>query len=311
MVPMPSKTTSPHTYCLSPQGLKPLLFSKLTYGLKPVHFNDSNAIALGRSGRLACRSCPRRVTLKGRMLSPLATGISAGLGVVAGAGLAAGGYAYAAMWPGSQLFGSTLIAPARPGELALTFDDGSNPVWTPRLLELLARHGLRATFFMVGSRAQAEPALVRSVAAAGHLIGSHSWSHLNLALAASSRIAEELVRTSQTLEQITGAPVRYFRPPFGARRPAVLRAARRLGMAPVLWNAMTSDWREPSADRIAARLMRSIDRLERRRRAANIVLHDGSHLDSTANRAPSVAAAGQLIARYQASHRFVTVDAWG
>jgi hypothetical protein len=56
--------------------------------------------------------------------------------------------------------------------------------------------------------------------------------------------------------------------------------------------------------------MRSIDRLERRRRAANIVLHDGSHLDSSANRAPSVAAASQLIARYQASHRFVTVDAW-
>ena len=241
----------------------------------------------------------------------MAIGISAGLGAAAGVGLAAGGCAYAAMWPGSQIFGSTLIAPARPGELALTFDDGPNPAWTPHLLELLASHSLRATFFMVGSRAQAEPALVRSIAAAGHLIGSHSWSHLNLALAASSRIEQELARTSRALEQITGTPVRYFRPPFGARRPAVLRAARRLGMAPVLWNAMTSDWREPSADRIAARLMRTIDRLERRRRAANIVLHDGSHLDSLANRAPSVAAAGQLIAHYQASHRFVTVDAWG
>ena len=73
------------------------------------------------------------------MLSPLSIGISAGLGATAGLGLAAGGFAYAAMWPASQLFGPTLIAPPRPGELALTFDDGPNPAWTPHLLDILAR----------------------------------------------------------------------------------------------------------------------------------------------------------------------------
>ena len=185
------------------------------------------------------------------MFSPLATEISAGLSATAGLALAAGGCAYAAMWPTSQLFGSTLIAPPRPGELALTFDDGPNPVWTPRLLDLLASHDVHATFFLVGSRAQAQPALVRQIVAAGHLIGNHSWSHLNLALSSGRRIDEELSRTSQALEQIVGAPIRYFRPPFGARRPEVLRAARRLGMLPVLWNAMTSDWKNPSADAIA------------------------------------------------------------
>jgi peptidoglycan-N-acetylglucosamine deacetylase len=142
------------------------------------------------------------------------------------------------------------------------------------------------------------------------LIGNHSWSHPDLALTSASRIVEELTRASQTLEQIAGAPVRYFRPPFGARRPAVLRIARRLGMIPVLWNAMTSDWSEPSADRIVARLSRTIDRLERRGRAANVVLHNGSHLDISANRAPSTAAADQLITRYKQSRRFVTLDAW-
>jgi peptidoglycan/xylan/chitin deacetylase (PgdA/CDA1 family) len=245
------------------------------------------------------------------MLSPLATGIYAGLGSAAALGLAVGGCAYAAMWPGSRLFGEALIATQRPGELALTFDDGPNQAWTPRLLEVLTSHGVRATFFLLGSHAQAEPGLVRRIAATGHLIGNHSWSHPNLALTAASRVDEELARTSQTLEQIAGVPVRYFRPPFGARRPVVFRLARSLGMVPVLWNAMTTDWSEPSADRIAERLTRRIDRLQRRGRAANIVLHDGCHLDLGADRGPSVAAAGQLIARYKATHRFVMLDAWG
>jgi peptidoglycan/xylan/chitin deacetylase (PgdA/CDA1 family) len=195
--------------------------------------------------------------------------------------------------------------------LALTFDDGPNAAWTPRLLDILARNNVRATFFLVGSRAQAEPALVRRIVEAGHLIGNHSWSHLNLALAAASRVREELTRTSRTLEQIAGAPVKYFRPPYGARRPYVLRTARSLGMVPVLWNAMTSDWSEPSTEKIVERLTRRIDHLERRGRAANIVLHDGSHREISANRGPSVAAAERLIVRYKGAHRFVTLDAWG
>jgi peptidoglycan/xylan/chitin deacetylase (PgdA/CDA1 family) len=244
------------------------------------------------------------------MISPLAIELSAGLGATAGLGLAAGGCAYAALWPISQLFGPTLIAPPRPGELALTFDDGPNPAWTPRLLDLLSRRGVRATFFLVGSRAQAEPALVRQIVAAGHLIGNHSWSHLNLALASSARIEEQLYRTIETLEQISGLPILYFRPPYGARRPETLRIATRLGMVPVLWNAMTSDWKNPSADAIASRLQNKIDSLYRLGQAANIVLHDGSHSDPAADRAPSVAAAAQLIARYQPTHQFVTLNAW-
>jgi len=244
------------------------------------------------------------------MLSSFATGIYDGLGGAAGLGLAWGGCAYAALWPGSQLFGTTFIAPRRPGDLALTFDDGPNPAWTPRLLDLLASHNVHATFFLVGKYAQAEPELVRQIVSAGHAIGNHSWSHPNLALTAAARVKEELTRTSELLQQIAGTPVRFFRPPFGARRPYVLRTARRLGMIPVLWNAMTTDWSEPSAERIAQRLTSAIDRRQQRGWAANIVLHDGSHSGLGANREPSVAAAGQLVARYKQSHRFVTLDAW-
>ena len=245
------------------------------------------------------------------MLSPLATGIYAGLGVATGLGLAAGGYTYAAMWPASRIFGPALAAPPRPGELALTFDDGPNPACTPRLLDTLASQDVRATFFLVGRYAQAEPALVQRIAQAGHLVGNHSWSHPNLAFTAAGRVREELTRTSDILQQILGAPVRYFRPPFGARRPYVLRLARELGMEPVLWNAITNDWAEPSADRIAQRLMRKIDSHQRRGLATNIVLHDGGHRALGANRGPSVAAAEQIVKRYKATHKFVTLDAWG
>jgi peptidoglycan/xylan/chitin deacetylase (PgdA/CDA1 family) len=243
------------------------------------------------------------------MITPFAAGMCAGLGAAAGAGLA-GAYAYASLWPGSRIFGNAITAPARPGELALTFDDGPNAMWTPRLLDILAKHQARATFFLLGSRATAQPDLVRRIATAGHTIGNHSWSHPNLARTRSSRVREELGQTNETLQQITGAPVKFFRPPFGARRPAVFRIARELGLEPVLWNAMTSDWSEPLADRIANELMKKIDGLERRGRAANIVLHDGGHRDAAANREPSVTAAGLLLERYAKKHKLVTVDAW-
>ncbi len=244
------------------------------------------------------------------MLSPLETGLVTGLGALTTVGLALGGYAYAAMWPPSELFGPALRAPRRPGELALTFDDGPNPAWTPQLLDALASHNIRATFFLVGRYAQVVPDLVRRIQLGGHLIGNHSWSHPNLAFTSAANVREELRTTQDTLAQITGRPIRFFRPPFGARRPFVLRTARSLAMEPVLWNAITNDWSEPSAERIALRLASRIARNQQRGFATNIVLHDGGHLALGANRGPSVAAATELIRRYRYSHRFVTLDGW-
>jgi peptidoglycan/xylan/chitin deacetylase (PgdA/CDA1 family) len=236
--------------------------------------------------------------------------LTVGAGAIAGLGLAAGGWAYASRWPASRIFGDALTAPARPGEIALTFDDGPNPQWTPKLLDALASHKVHATFFLLGGFAQAQPDLIRRIAAEGHLIGNHSWSHPDLSRTSARNVREELVRTSQTLEQMVGAPVRYFRPPFGARRPAVFRIARELKLTPVLWNAMTNDWSEHAADRITMRLTQKIGRLTRTGRAVNIVLHDGGHRALSSNREPSITAAEQLIVRYKQTHRFVTLDAW-
>lgn len=237
-------------------------------------------------------------------------GLMEGIGALAAAGLAVGGCAYAAMAPGSQIFGDTLIAPRGRGQIALTFDDGPNPAWTPQLLDLLAKHRAHATFFLIGKHAMEEPYLTRYIAEAGHVIGNHSWSHPNLAITSPKKVMEELKETKHVLEHITGMPVKFFRPPYGGRRPDVLAAARDLGMRPVMWNAMTADWKERSADRIAQRLSDKIDALGRRGWAANVVLHDGGPEKLGIDREPSIEAAKVLLERYIGVRRFVAVDAW-
>jgi peptidoglycan/xylan/chitin deacetylase (PgdA/CDA1 family) len=244
------------------------------------------------------------------MLSPLSAGIYGAVGLAATTGLGIAGFAYGSRYPTSQIFGRTLTAPRLPGQLALTFDDGPNPAWTPRLLDILAGHNVRATFFMVGKFVKAEPDLARRVADAGHLIGNHTWSHPDLSRTRAADILNELTRTSDILAGITGKPVAYFRPPFGARRPYVLKLARQLGLIPVTWNAMTKDWKEPSADMIAQNLIRKIDSNHRRGHATNVVLHDGSHRGLNADRGPSISAATQLLDRYATTHKFVTLDTW-
>jgi len=244
------------------------------------------------------------------MLLESANGLLEGIGAMAAAGLATGGCAYAAMAPRSQFFGSTLIAPRGRGQIALTFDDGPNPAWTPQLLDLLAKYRAHATFFLIGKHAMEEPYLTRYIAEAGHVIANHSWSHPNLAFTSPRKVKQELKQTKQVLEHITGMPVRFFRPPFGGRRPDVLNAARDLGMTPVMWNTMTDDWKERSADKIAQRISDKVDALARRGWAANVVLHDGGQEKLGIDRESSIEAARILLERYVGVRRFVTVDAW-
>jgi peptidoglycan/xylan/chitin deacetylase (PgdA/CDA1 family) len=238
----------------------------------------------------------------------------AGLASAVVAGLTLGGYVYAANWPSSQIFGRTLTAPRNPengpGEIALTFDDGPNPRWTPILLETLAQHNVRATFFLLGKYAIDRRPLVRQMHEAGHLIGNHTWTHPHLARTGKVQTREELTRTKSELEQTIGAPIRFFRPPFGSRGPATLRIARELGLIPVLWNAMTADWEATEAGQVTQRLSRLVERNQKRGYATNIVLHDGGHRTLEVNRSASVAAAGQLVERFGTTHRFVTIDEW-
>lgn len=230
--------------------------------------------------------------------------------VVAACG-AAGLATYAALSPQSQLFGRTVVAGRDPAEFALTFDDGPNDPWTPRLLELLARHEVRATFFLIGNFVRQRPDLARAIRSAGHLVGNHTLSHPWLTLVSPRRVREELAGCNAALEDALGEPVRFMRPPHGARRPDVLRAARELGLTAVQWNAMGFDWRPIPAAQIAAHLERGIGRNRRRGRGSNLLLHDGGHLAMGADRSQSVEAARTILETHPPGPtRYVTVDAW-
>lgn len=232
-----------------------------------------------------------------------------GTAAIATAGLFAGGVAYAALYPASQIFGRVLIAGNDSRQLALTYDDGPNPTATPRLLDVLARHGVRATFFLIGRFVRQQPALARAVAEAGHLIGNHTMSHPRLVWKSGERIRRELRDTNGLLEDVLGVPVRYFRPPYGARRPYVMQAARELGLATVQWNVTAGDWKAIGARAIANNVERGILRNQGRGRGSNILLHDGGHLGLGAERLATIAATAEILKRH-GGDRFVTVDAW-
>jgi peptidoglycan/xylan/chitin deacetylase (PgdA/CDA1 family) len=130
-------------------------------------------------------------------------------------GLAAGGYAYAANWPTSQIFGRTVLAGSDVRQVALTFDDGPNDPYTLRLIELLARHEVRATFFVIGGFVRRHPEIVRGLHQAGHLVGNHTMSHPSLLWERPVRVREELSACNAAIEDATGEAVHWFRPLWG------------------------------------------------------------------------------------------------
>jgi peptidoglycan/xylan/chitin deacetylase (PgdA/CDA1 family) len=239
------------------------------------------------------------------------TELSLGAAAVAAAVAAGGTLTYAALSSGSQLFGPTLIAGDNPNEVALTFDDGPNDNATDALLEILARHHARATFFLIGQFVRQRPEIVRRIHAAGHLLGNHTETHPWLHLKPERVIREELHRCSEAIEDATGAPVRYFRPPHGARRPAVLRAAADLGMKTVQWNVMGHDWQPIGPDRIFANIQRARKVARRRGRGANILLHDGHDVKMGSDRRDTLIVTDRLLQTFaREGIRTVTVDAW-
>ena len=235
---------------------------------------------------------------------------AAALAALALAGSAAGLIGYSTHSAGSQLCGPTLVAPPRPNQLALTFDDGPNPAVTPHLLDLLARHNVRATFFLIGTHVLAQPALTRHIAAAGHVIGNHTMHHPRLTRHRESTIRAELEGCNQALEQTLGRPVTLFRPPHGARRPAVIRIARQLGLQTLQWNLIVGDWKPIPATEILSRIERGIAHNTSRGRGTNLVLHDGGQHTLTAERLPTVEAVRRLLTRLPAATDFVTPPAW-
>ncbi len=190
-----------------------------------------------------------------------------------------------ALGPDDYLSGSYLQFPEFPtlyhqgagGEhqVALTFDDGPDPKWTPRVLDILKANGVSATFFLVGVNAEQYPDLVRRIVAGGHEIGNHTYYHPNLAVCWPEHIRLELNATQLLLETITGRSTTLFRPPYNADTSpssladlAPLQIANDLNYLVVLENIDPQDWARPGADVILQRIK------QQRRDGSIILLHD-------------------------------------
>ena len=190
------------------------------------------------------------------------------LEAVGGAVCAAGLMAWGVRGRSSTLFGPSVYHGDRARRaIALTFDDGPSES-TPELLELLAAHRARATFFQCGLHAARLPEVARGVVQAGHEIGNHTYSHARLWLRSPAFIESEIARGQEAIERAAGARPRLFRPPYGVRWFGLRRAQRRFGLLGVMWTAIGLEWKLP-ARRVAENLIGS---------AANgaiLCLHDG------------------------------------
>lgn len=155
--------------------------------------------------------------------------------------------------------------------VALTFDDGPDPTWTPQMLDLLKQQGIKATFCLVGVHVRDHPELVARIVREGHTLCNHSWSHdVKLGEKTPEEIRADLARTSAEIRKaVPGARIPYYRQPGGKWTAGIVSTAKALGMAPLGWSVDPSDWAKPGTQPI-------IDRVTQHTFAGAIVLmHDG------------------------------------
>jgi peptidoglycan/xylan/chitin deacetylase (PgdA/CDA1 family) len=180
--------------------------------------------------------------------------------------------------------------------IALTIDDGPDPVYTPQVLQVLREYHVTATFSMIGTRVAAYPHLARAVAEAGHQIANHTWTHANLTSMSARRMHSELTLTSQAVHAAADVRPALFRAPYGAWSPAVIRQCEQMKMIPLDWSVDPRDWARPGTRSIVRNIMHNT-------RPGSIILeHDGG-----GNRSETVEALHVVLPRLQHhGFRFVT-----
>lgn len=210
---------------------------------------------------------------------------------------------YQSLAPRGQWFGRAFYGLERGSkQIALTFDDGPNDPDTLNLLEILAKHEVRATFFLIGRYVRRRPDIAVALAAQGHTVGNHTFSHPLLIFQSRSRIREEVIRCRQAIGEAAVESSNLFRPPWGGRRPGVFGLVREIGLEPIMWSVTAYDWNAPSADYIERKVAAQI------RGGEVVLLHDGGHAAFGTDRSRTTQAVDRLIARYKSEgYQFVTV----
>ncbi len=189
-------------------------------------------------------------------------------------------------------------------QIALTFDDGPDPVWTPKILDLLAAHQAKATFFVIGARVNRYPELTRRILAEGHEVGSHTFTHAEIASVPRWRRGLEMALTGNAIAGATGYQTTLFRPPFSSQPDALtaadlttLREVGEQGYVAVLADLDTRDWQRPGAQQIVKAATPEAGR------GAVVLMHDGG-----GDRAQTIEALNQLIPQLKAQgYQFSTV----
>ncbi|MFF1560632.1 polysaccharide deacetylase family protein [Streptomyces sp. NPDC058279] len=175
---------------------------------------------------------------------------------------------------------------SRSGQMVLTFDDGPDPRYTPGILDTLARYGVRAVFFVCGEMATDNRDLLRRMAAEGHVIGNHTWTHPLIPTLTRPDLADEIGRTSDVVEAAVGTAPQWFRAPYGAWNRAAFEIGAELGMEPLAWTVDSLDWTEPGTSTIVSRILGGA--------APGVIVL--SH-DAGGNRSQSVEALGTYLPR--------------
>ena len=140
--------------------------------------------------------------------------------------------------------------------IALTFDDGPHKDCTPQLLDGLKKRGVRATFFLMGQNIEGNEDLVKRMKEEGHLVGNHSYSHVQLTKAGSAAVCQAVDRTSRMIEDITGERPQYMRPPFGDWNEEL---ECEVGMTTVLWSVDSLDWKLRNKNKIVKRVLKDVE----------------------------------------------------
>ena len=183
-----------------------------------------------------------------------------------------------------------------PKVVALTIDDGPSPVYTPRILRILRRYGVTASFSMIGLNAAAYPGVAREVAAAGHMIVNHTWNHYNLGYMSAAGVQDEIARATDAIHAATGERPGMFRAPYGVWPPAVFSYCARAGLTPLAWSVDPRDWSRPGVRAIVRTIVSGT-------RTGSVILeHDGG-----GNRSQTVAALKIWLPRLlDAGYQFTT-----
>lgn len=189
-----------------------------------------------------------------------------------------------------QRFPDILVLSAAPTEntVALTFDDGPDPRFTPQILDLLAEHDIKATFFVTGARAEAYPELLQRIVNEGHIVGNHTYGHPNLVESSDMDTLEtEVLRTEEIINAIVGYRTKLFRAPYGFLYDELLEQLGSMDYTVVGWSVDSLDWREDPPEDIAYNVISNIHP------GAIILMHDGA--GDTGDRTNTIEALRQII----------------